>query len=634
MQLDAAPVLGAGQGAGPVDERLVRRLLLAVLAVALAVRLWLLLVLPRYFDDHYVLNNISTFLSGSLRPKHSYYGSLSWLPQALVLGLSDFLYSVTRIDAFRVHGMRVEGFTIEAFRVTRLFVVGYSLLSIVMIYKVGRRLFSPAVGVIAAAVLAAYPQHVRSAGQLKPDMLALLFTLVTLYWTAAAARDPRLSRFLLAGMGVGLATAAKYTGASSALPLAVWGLWSGFRDRRRWGWLALAGLTSVVTFFALNPWIGTVFRFVFRLSGFYDNKARVAKSDHLVVLRRELDFVAIQHGWVLLGFLLLGIALLLYRLWRGPDDQARVAALLPLTLCLVYPAAHAAGMTFFRSQNLLPAMAGMALVCAYAVAWCGERLFRRRGLHALVMIVPVALLLVPPVQYTYIRLVRRTWSVAEKTLRARLAPLATRHVAFEPADARLSLSDGWLATARTAVPSLAALSPAWLDLTDAEVFPISQTRGDFYRSREQRVPRGCRVEIRPKLFRSRGAPLLLVLHPWKPNGPSVRIGLERSGDSSLAGRLPPSLIGAEIAGEVVSLELVRPTRERLTKEVLLQPGGQSLPLEFAGRHGRKTRFLTPRFRYTGGVDGIRLPASGKAEPDSFELRLWRWSEDRAACGLK
>src|SRR5687768_17986665 len=40
-----------------------------------------------------------------------------------------------------------------------------------------------------------YPQHVRSAGQLKPDMLALLFTLVTLYWTAAAARDPRRSRF-------------------------------------------------------------------------------------------------------------------------------------------------------------------------------------------------------------------------------------------------------------------------------------------------------------------------------------------------------------------------------------------------------------------------------------------------------
>ncbi len=614
------------------DERLVRRLLLVVLAVALAIRLWLLLVLPRYFDDHYVLNNISTFLAGSLRPRHSYYGSLSYLPQALVLALCDFLHSLTGIDALRVHGMRVEGFTIQAFRLTRLFVVGYSLLSIVMIYKVGRRLFSPTAGVIAAAVLAAYPQHVRSAGQLKPDMLALLFTLVTLYWTAAAARDPRRSRFLLAGVGVGLATAAKYTGASSALPLTIWALWTGFRDRRRWGWLVLAGLTSVVTFFALNPWVGTVLRFVFRLSGFYENKARVAKSDHMVVLRRELDFVAIQHGWILGAFLLLGIALLAYRLLRHPDSQARVAALLPLTLCLVYPAAHAAGMTFFRSQNLLPAMAGMALVCAYAIARCGEWLFRRRGLHAFVMIFPVALLLVPPVDYTYIRIVRGNWSVAEKTLLARLAPLDTRHVAFEPANAKLSLSEGWRATARTAVPSLAALPPSRLDLTDAEVFPLSRTRGaqaDFYRSREQRVARGCRVEIRPRLFRSRGAPLLLVLHPWKAR-PPVRIALERSGDSGLSGPLPPGIS----EGEVVSFELVRPASERSRRTMLLQPGGESLPLELAGRHGRRARSLTRRFRYSIGFTEIQLPASAQAAPEGFELRLWRWSEDRAACGLE
>lgn len=628
MQTDAPP----GPGADPVDERLVRRLLLAILAVALFVRLWLLFVLPRYFDDHYVLNNISSFLA-TLRPRHSYYGSLSFLPQAILLGLMDFLYSITRIDAFRVHGMRVEGFTIEAFRITRLFVVVYSLLSIVMIYKVGRRLFSPAVGVIAAAVLAAYPQHVRSAGQLKPDMLATLFTLVALYWTAAAAEDPRLPRFLRAGVGVGLATSAKYTGASSALPLALWGLWTGFRDRRRWGWLVLAGLASVATFFALNPWVGTVFRFVFRLSSFYEGKARAARSDHMTVLLRELDFVAIQHGRVLLAFLLLGIGLLLWRLWRGPDEPARTAALLPLTLCLGYPLVHAAGMTFFRSQNLLPAMVGMALACAYAIARCGEWLLRRPDLRPWILIAPVVLLLVPPVDYTYIRLVRRTWTVAERTLRAQLAPLDTRQVVYEPEDARLSLSEGWRATVRMGVPSLAALPPARLDLADAEVFPLSRTRGDradFYRGRERRVPEGCRVEVRPQPFRSRGASLLVVLHPWKPAGRSVPLRLARSGGSGLSANLPPGLA----AGEVVSIELVRPTRERATKEVLLQPGGPSLPLQYAGRHGRKTRFLTPRFRHAGGASGIRLPASPRAEPAGFELRLWRWSEDRSACGLE
>ena len=625
MQTDAAPRPDAVRE----DERLARRLLLAVLAVALGVRLWLLFELRRYFDDHYVLNNISAFLAGSLTPRHSYYGSLSYLPQALALALCDFLYSLTGIDALRVHGMRVEGFTIGAFRLARLFVVGYSLLSLVMIYKVGRRLFSPAVGVIAAAVLAAYPQHVRSAGQLKPDMLALLFTLVALYWTAAAAQDPRLSRFLLAGVGVGLATAAKYTGASSALPLTVWALWTGFRDRRRWGWLALAGLVSVATFFALNPWVGTVFRFVFRLSGFYANKARVARSDHLTVLLRELDFVVVQHGPILLAFLLLGIVLLLYRLWRGPDEPARTAALLPLILCLGYPALHAAGMTCFRSQNLLPAMAGMALVCAWAIARCGEWLPRRRELRAWMMIVPVGLLLVPPVDYTYMRLVRRTSSVADDALRARLAPQAARYLVVEPANARLGLSDGLKTAGRTAVPSLTALPPSSLDLADAEIFPLARTREEPYRRRRDRVAEACRVEIRPRLFRSRGTPLLLLFHPWTASGPPVRIALERSGETSVSAPLPSGLA----AGEVLWLELVRPARERSTASVLLQPGGQTLPLAFAGRQARRERFVTPRFRYPGGPGEIRLPASKRADPQRFELHLWRWSEDRS-CGLK
>ncbi|HSG40805.1 MAG TPA: glycosyltransferase family 39 protein, partial [Thermoanaerobaculia bacterium] len=207
--------------------------------MAFGLRLWMALTLPRYFDDHYVFNNITAFLNGSLRPRHAYYGSLSYLPQALALAACDALHSLTGIDALAVRGTYVEGFSLGAFRVMRMFVILYSLISILMIYHVGRRLFSPAAGLAAAAVLAAYPQHVRSAVQLKPDMMALMFTVITLYWTAGAVRSPRLSRFLLAGVGVGLAASAKYIGVAAALPLTVWALESGFRDRRRWAWLAL-----------------------------------------------------------------------------------------------------------------------------------------------------------------------------------------------------------------------------------------------------------------------------------------------------------------------------------------------------------------------------------------------------------
>ncbi len=293
-----------------VDERTLGWLLAAVLIVGFVLRMWMALVLPPFFDDRYICENVFRFLNGSFRPKHAYYGSLSYLPQALALAACDALHSLTGIDAFAVRGDYFEGFTLGAFRIMRTFVIGYALLSVLMIYFVGRRLFSPTIGLLAAAVLAAYPQTVRSSIQLKPDMMALLFTVVTLYWTAAAARAPRLPRFLLAGVGVGLATAAKYIGVAAAIPLTVWALGSGFRDRRRWIWLPLAGAASVATFFAFNPFLGTVLPYASRLANFYATRAR-GERGHLVVLRRELEFLAFQHGWVLGAILLLGTALLI-----------------------------------------------------------------------------------------------------------------------------------------------------------------------------------------------------------------------------------------------------------------------------------------------------------------------------------
>ena len=275
------------------SERACVWLLALVLAVAFGVRLWMALAAPRFFDDHYVLNNVLPFLNGSLQPRHSYYGTLSYLPQALFLAVCDFLHSRTGLAALAVRGTDMEGFTLGAFRIMRMFVVCYALVSLWVIYLVGRRLFSPAVGLAAAAVLAAYPQHVRSSIQLKPDMMALMLTLVTLYWTVGAVRAPRLSRFLRSGVGVGLAASAKYIGLASCLPLTVWSLWAGLRDRRLWGWLVLAGLASLVTFLALNPFFGEVLHFGFRLVWYYSQHARQEESGKPEVVRGELEFLAV-----------------------------------------------------------------------------------------------------------------------------------------------------------------------------------------------------------------------------------------------------------------------------------------------------------------------------------------------------
>lgn len=614
-------------------ERVIGWLLALVLAVAFGLRLWMALALPRYFDDHWVFNNIDTFLNGSLRPRHSLYGSLSYLPQALALAACEYLHSLTGIDALAVRGTYADGFSLGAFRIMRLFVIGYAMVSIYMIYLVGRRLFSPMVGLVAAAALAAYPQHLRSAVQLKPDMMALMFTVITLYWTVGAARNPRLSRFLLAGVGVGLATSAKYIGVAAALPLTVWALESGFRDRRRWAWLALAGLTSVATFFALNPFAGMVLRYGTRLVEGYGERAVAERSDRLVVLRSELEFLAVQHGWLLGFFLLLGAGLLVRQLSRPAESGERAAALLPLSLGLGYPALYALGMTLFRTHNLLPALAGTTLVCAYGTVRCGQWLLQRRPYARaatavlLVGLLPGGFLLARPFHVAYNRIVPDTWTVAEKTLRARLAPLRTRHVAYEPAGVALELADGWRRPLKTVTPSLAALSPSLLDLTDAEVFPLSRTQGAqaaFYQDRRRRLAGSCVQEIRPRPFDSRGTPFVLLLHPWTPNGKAIPIGLASSGGPPgvLTARLPAGLAG----NEVLSLELMRPPKEKGTTAVLLQPGGQSLPLRYAGHRRVWARFMTPRFRYAAGTAEVRIPVPPRVHPGRWQLRLWRWSQ--------
>lgn len=614
-------------------ERVIGWLLAVVLAMALALRVWMALVKQPYFDDRYVIYNLLNFLDGSLRPKHVFYGSLSFLPQALFLSLCDFLHSITGIKALAVRGPQIEGLTLGAFRIARMFVVTYGLLSILMIYKVGWRLFSPAVGLAAAAVLAAYPRHIKSSIQLKPDMLALLFTLVALYWAVEAARNPRLSRFLLAGVGVGLATSAKYTGAASALPLTGWALWTGFQDRRRWGWLVLAGVSAVATFFLLNPFAGMVFHYVPRLVHGYAAHARRDESDNLTVLFGEIRFVATEHGWILGACLVVGTILLVRGLWK---EQERSAALLLLSLFLGYPAIHAAGMTLFRRQNLMPAMAGAALVCAYGAFRWGQRLLqvRSRGWAVSASLLLGGLLLFRPFVHVYREAVPGTWAAVAQTVRLRLAPLGVRHVAYEPASANMRLSDGGQRAAITAVPSLAALSPAMLDLTDAEVFPLSRTRGPeaaFYQDRLRKLSREGLLEVRARPFLSRGEPYALLLHPWTPAGDPLSLDLERSGSPRLlTARLPATLS----PGDVLSLELSRPAREPGSGGVRLRPGGQSIPFHYAGSRLRQIRLLTPRFRYSAGVDQVQIRASALANPKRFRLRLWRWTPPSSLTSLQ
>lgn len=97
----------------------------------------------------------------------------------------------------------------------RMTSVLFSLGTVIMTFLVGRHLFGPRVGELAALLVAVSPISVLTAHFMKPDCAQAFGTMLTLYLAARSDRNPR---WLLAAMFTsGITAALKYPGASSLL---------------------------------------------------------------------------------------------------------------------------------------------------------------------------------------------------------------------------------------------------------------------------------------------------------------------------------------------------------------------------------------------------------------------------------
>lgn len=621
-------------------KRWIGMALAALLFASLALRAWDAsqgLNNNRYFDERFTLKNVSALLKhGDFRPRHAFYLSLSYLPQAAVLAASNSLYRATRYPPFSIYGKTGDGYSPTAYWLCRMTNVLYGVLSLWLLFLIGRRIASPEVGLLAAAVLAAFPRHLLSSVEFKPDILVILLVTLTFLWTLGAAWRPGLARFLLVGFGVGLAVSTKYTGIAAAIPVAAAVLIKGWRDRRQWGWLLLAGLTSVATFVALNPFLGVVFRFIPVLVHGYAAKGVDERSNHWVVFERQAGFLIEHHGPVIAAFVALGIVGMLWRMVRpGPEDTAerRLGWALVLSLLLGYSVLHFLGMTLFRGQNYLPVVPFSSLTAAWAMVELWRTLSRRapwlawEPVEALVGLGVCTALLVQPTRIVYNRVIPTNFEVANESLLARLEPLGLRHVVYEKGMGVLQTGVRPRRPLVSRADRLSALDPVFLDRTDVEIFPGSRFEGpaaEFYRRRAARLARDKIEVVESHPFRSRGEPVVVLYHLWTLDGEPLGLQVRRPESASyVVGRLPDGLFRS---GDTISLLLwvPRAAAGRKLAELWLDPGERPVPLADAGRRLNRYFRMSPRLQLTGQEARIRIPATPQDRPRGFGLEVYRW----------
>ncbi len=616
----------------------------------------------RFYDERFSFDNVRAVLTeGSLEPANGYYPALSYLPQTALLGLAENVFGVpVLVDGYR--------FTPAAYLVCRLVQALYGALSLVVVYLVGRRLFSIEAGWIAAVFLAFSPFHIHASAYFKPDAPLVLAILAAFYWSLAAVERPSPGRYALAGLGIALALSAKLTGGLVAIPLVFGTLVASWRDLRRLALLALAGGVSLAVFLAANPYWRWYLHWLGVLQREYARKAGGAEASHWAVPGKAVGFLISPgvHGAVvgLLG--VAGLAVLAWVLLRGlgaggagrgeraerAGYPARVGRAMLLAFVVFHVAAYSIVTPHFKGNNFLPVVPFTALLAAWLLVAglraLAARLGRAGPAPAAVAGGVLAVLFAAPlgVAYVYDSLVPTTWDVARQLLGERLGDPA--HSA-ETGPLPVLYRERWKASRvpwegeRLAghagavvveVDRLALAGAPALDRADGEVFldrRLEEPDGDFYRGRLEGAAKRSTRRVEPRLFRRRGPALVAVAHPWPPPAEEIALALEPpvEGGAGWSARLP-----AAATGGIVSLALWVPFAklERSTGAVRIELDGTALEPRWVGRRGNGHLFATERLPLSEEASEavlVGVASGGRGRP---ALVLYRWGAPPAHGG--
>lgn len=158
-------------------------------------------------EFHSLRGALSLVLAGDPNPHFFNYGSL----YLYLVSLSAVLADSSALGNGTAEGLTqlLRDWTIAARNLNLV----CALLTIVVVYLLGRQLLGRRQGLLAALALAVFPLHVLHSQYATVDVPQALFIALTLLFAVKIAKQPRTADYLWAGLWAGLAMSVKYNGA-------------------------------------------------------------------------------------------------------------------------------------------------------------------------------------------------------------------------------------------------------------------------------------------------------------------------------------------------------------------------------------------------------------------------------------
>jgi 4-amino-4-deoxy-L-arabinose transferase-like glycosyltransferase len=240
-------------------------LLIVVLLLAASMRFWgIRFGLPGLYrpDEEYFRNAVMVIDRGNYNPHFFYYPSFYMYFNVVVWRLYVFLQillgnytppqQITQFMSQHPNILYIMGRYVSAV---------FGTATVLLVFLIGRRFYSPATGLLGAFILAVNPVHTLNSHFFKSDVATVFFILLALLFMLHYVDNGRRKHFIWASIFSGVAFSTNYYGGFLLIPLlATKGFHALHRRKRLWPLLreydtVVAPLIVIVVFLLLSPYI-------------------------------------------------------------------------------------------------------------------------------------------------------------------------------------------------------------------------------------------------------------------------------------------------------------------------------------------------------------------------------------------